>query len=262
MSNQAVPPGKYDQFLAAELKELQAQGKEKYGEFREPLMRRMKEAWKLDDLQCQNVIGNYLMREHPDLCPPGFAGGFSHWRRTAAEPAPSKLLGEFDDLLSAEVEAQREAGRKPALIRMIKMVRDARSLGLREAQEIVTDYAARRCPELLSSAQGTQKGSAWFMLAVAAIVTAAVVRHSRSAFSLSVPIMFWIVAGATLAEAYWARGDVRRCRVDRGVGSVLYLALGIWVFCSTDEVYRWFGFVCLAFAVGTFVMALRNKKWP
>jgi|GEM_PF-3424091 len=170
-------------------------------------------------------------------------------------------VGRYDEFLANELDAAKRSGGKPALAVLSRRLADAKGLKPREAREVVVDYGARQCPEHVGSlAARPLKLLAWFMVVTAMFQTVLVVlQSSRTALSVSVPVLTWGAALSCLVEAYWAKGDTRRDRVVWGLAAVSYLALAVWLFCGPQVLERAFGVVILGLAVWTASRAARRR---
>ncbi len=151
------PSGAYDHLIDAERDALSRAGKRVD---KVPLIKALREATGLGLREAKHVVEGYLARR---------AGG-----PAGAVPAPA---GWIDDLLDAERKAAARDDRPITKALLIKAVREASRLGLREAKAAVDDYLRRKGGEGLRSGRGGWLVASLLLLAaLAAGVAFALVR--------------------------------------------------------------------------------------
>ncbi len=148
-----VEPGLFDHLIDAEREALARDG-QKVGKI--ALIKALRGATGLGLRDAKHAVDAYLARR----------GG-----QVPTGPEAGRLAGWIDDLLDAERAAASKEDRPINKIALIKALREASGLGLRQAKVAVEDYLRRRGGEGLPS--GSKASSlAWLailLLAVAAV---------------------------------------------------------------------------------------------
>jgi len=144
-----APPGSYDHLIDAEREALSRSGQSvgKIG-----LIRALREATGLGLKDAKDAVDEYLAR------------------RASGGPDLGRSANWIDDLLDAERAAALREDRPLTKILLIKALRGASGLGLRQASHAVEDYLGRREGKGLQSGRGGWPVAVALVIAVGAVL--------------------------------------------------------------------------------------------